>query len=1091
MSNNFSVSAKFTADASGFLRASQRMESALSNIERGIKATNSILSDFGKRAGSAFRNAGKYSGNFHDNVNKLSKASADMGHKFVSATQKTSGGFRGATEKAQSFSKQVLASTAGVAVFEGIHKAVDGVSTAVKESIDYYDQMTAFSNGLKVLGVNTNDIKKTQSALNTQLKGTGVEATSATGAISALVSSGMKIGKATDVAIAFSKGMALTGTSAEGAEGFMRQYAQGVAKGKFELEDFNTMNENAPGILDQVAKSLLGAEGNSRKLYEAMKNGKISVAQMNEAVTKLGQNKWDKAIKNQTLTVGQGMTELKKSTLELGRTFIEKINEMVQKSFNVKGIGNLFSNLSGNIDGLTQKLQSLTPEQIVEFCTKAGTAIAGMGASLLAFNSAGYFAKMADGLISAQVKMKQSLSSLITDLDEKTILARVKISELSDSFLKSHPKFNEGVTKFKNSVDSLPPAFTKSLSTAKNTVSTGTSAMVGVFNMGLKAIAPAIVIATLLTGLGSAYSQYQTQIDQFIQTSIQKGPEIIGKLSQGIVEKLPSLINNGVQMLGKIVEGINANMPALLQGATQIITTLVDSLISNMPQLVQQGISLIENLAMGLAQNLPTIVTKGFELITSFITSIADRLPEIVQKGADIIITLAQGMMENFPTIVSKAVEAIGHFVSGIINSLPQILEAGAKIIGSLVDGIISKIPFVNKAWDKIKEKIGIKNKEIEGEEKKHTEKMKSEYDKSASNADKSSKKAKDAQTKNAKDANKNVSDSYYKMDASTKKTMESMTSGVNLNSKEQTENVSKNAYNMSKNVGKAYDQMTKATEKASSKMTSALDKGFSRMSNEVNKFVKNSSAKISAGMRDMTKTINSSMSSSANAVVAGMNKMNNAFSKGIKSASTTVVDNLKRMTSVFKDGMGKMASIASSGSAKIKSTMVNGFKPIPNLIKSIMGNSVNIVRSYYGAMYNAGAYITIGLNNGIVSRSGVVYANVQRMANNIERTMRKAMDIHSPSRVFKSLGGFISEGLAVGIEEKAGKAINATKSLANATTNAFDASFNVNDSYAVNTRPQPAYINLNLGGQNYRAFVEDISNEQGYTGNLSAQLSI
>ncbi|WP_170952401.1 hypothetical protein [Salmonella enterica] len=34
----------------------------------------------------------------------------------------------------------------------------------------------------------------------------------------------------------------------------------------------------------------------------------------------------------------------------------------------------------------------------------------------------------------------------------------------------------------------------------------------------------------------------------------------------------------------------------------------------------------------------------------------------------------------------------------------------------------------------------------------------------------------------------------------------------------------------------------------------------------------------------------------------------------------------------------------------------------------------------------------------------------------------------------------------------------------------------------------QPAYVNLNLGGRNYRAFVEDIDNGQGAMADLDAE---
>ena len=948
-----------------------------------------------------------------------------------------------------SFAKRTLSTAAGIAIFDNLQKAADALGQTLSDSIKYYDTMTSFSNGLKVLGVSTTDIKKTQEALNTQLKGTGVEATSATSAISALVSSGMKIDKATDTAIAFSKGMALTGTSAEGAEGFMRQYAQGVAKGKFELEDFNTMNENAPGILDQVAKSLLGASGNSRKLYEAMQSGKISVNQMNEAVMKLGQNKWDKALKNQTMTVSQGMTEVKKSVMQMGVTFIEKVNQIIQKTTGIKSIGDLFLKVSEKIDILNKRFKEVSPEQMVQSFQKIGIALGTLGGMFVAFNTANHFGGMVEGLIGAEQKMvqgfnrmKKPLNDFTKFLDDKTVIIRVKISEFSDSFLKNHPKFNAGVNKFRESVNGLSPAFSKALGMANTTVSTGTKTMIGTFNLGLRSIAPAIVVGTLLSGMGVAYQQYQTQIDSFIQTSIQKGPEIIGKLATSISERLPSLITSGVQMLGKIVEGINANLPALLQGATQIISSLVNGLIQNMPQIVQQGISLVSTLAQGIAENLPTLI----------------------QKGVELILALATSLIDNFPKILSAGFKAVSTFIKGIVDSLPKIALAGAKMLISLLDGVMSKIPGVNKVWDKIKNKIDEKNKQIEQSEKQHSDRVTSTYKKTAQNAEQASSKAKQAQSKNAKDAQKSVSNDYVKMSSDAENAMSRMTSGVNLNSKEQTQNVSKNAANMTKSVAKSYDEMARATKKSTSQMTTTFDKDFNRMANNIS---------------------------------SSMKKVQASFVNSMKDISSQVNNYLKKIINDFKNAMNSIVNSTNSGMNKLKSVTSSNLNRLSVIYRQSLRNCVNVIRSYYSQMYNAGAYITIGLNNGIASKSSAVYANVQRMANNIERTMRKAMDIHSPSRVFRGLGGYISEGLAIGILDNEQMAINSTKQLARATTDNFNSnfsgvqSFNSNQTYDVGNSAKMMHVSLNIGGKHWGDFVQEVSNTQGFTGNINNQFNL
>ena len=77
------------------------------------------------------------------------------------------------------------------------------------------------------------------------------------------------------------------------------------------------------------------------------------------------------------------------------------------------------------------------------------------------------------------------------------------------------------------------------------------------------------------------------------------------------------------------------------------------------------------------------------------------------------------------------------------------------------------------------------------------------------------------------------------------------------------------------------------------------------------------------------------------------------------------------------------------------------------------------------------------GLAGGINANSGVALAAAQSVASQITATMKKAMDIHSPSRVMRDdVGRFIPEGLALGIDKYADKAYEAMQSLSSGLMN-------------------------------------------------------
>lgn len=73
------------------------------------------------------------------------------------------------------------------------------------------------------------------------------------------------------------------------------------------------------------------------------------------------------------------------------------------------------------------------------------------------------------------------------------------------------------------------------------------------------------------------------------------------------------------------------------------------------------------------------------------------------------------------------------------------------------------------------------------------------------------------------------------------------------------------------------------------------------------------------------------------------------------------------------------------------------------------------------------GGMMIDGLVNGIKAKIGAAVGVVQSLAARIKGafTSSKSMDIHSPSRVFRSYGGYITEGLALGVNSGAAQPLN------------------------------------------------------------------
>ena len=77
------------------------------------------------------------------------------------------------------------------------------------------------------------------------------------------------------------------------------------------------------------------------------------------------------------------------------------------------------------------------------------------------------------------------------------------------------------------------------------------------------------------------------------------------------------------------------------------------------------------------------------------------------------------------------------------------------------------------------------------------------------------------------------------------------------------------------------------------------------------------------------------------------------------------------------------------------------------------------------------GTNIIRGLIDGIASKEGDLKTKVESIANTITGKFQKVLQIHSPSRIMARLGGFVTEGLAIGIEGNTELVANASENLA------------------------------------------------------------
>lgn len=130
-------------------------------------------------------------------------------------------------------------------------------------------------------------------------------------------------------------------------------------------------------------------------------------------------------------------------------------------------------------------------------------------------------------------------------------------------------------------------------------------------------------------------------------------------------------------------------------------------------------------------------------------------------------------------------------------------------------------------------------------------------------------------------------------------------------------------------------------------------------------------------------------------------------------------------------DGVSNMFNIASQMFSSIVSAVGEFFGQIPGTISGIW----NDVTSYLSGinLYDIGMNIIQGLIDGIAGMASSVVSTIQNVVGGAIDFAKNLLGIHSPSRVFKEIGKFTGEGLAIGIDNEADNVAKASENMIDA----------------------------------------------------------
>lgn len=174
--------------------------------------------------------------------------------------------------------------------------------------------------------------------------------------------------------------------------------------------------------------------------------------------------------------------------------------------------------------------------------------------------------------------------------------------------------------------------------------------------------------SNLLTGIADDNADFKTLIEQFVDSLVTVGENIIPRINI-IIQGLTQLITEASQT---------------------IIPMAVQILLENLPSIVAAGMDLIIALVSGILDNIDMLIDCVLEMVDVIVDKLIDNLPKLIDCGIRLIAALANGLIRAIPNLVSKIPQIISSIVKGIISGIPAIFDVGKNIVEGLWNGIKS-----------------------------------------------------------------------------------------------------------------------------------------------------------------------------------------------------------------------------------------------------------------------------------------------------------------------------------------------------------------------------------------------------------------
>ncbi|MGF3141253.1 tape measure protein [Facklamia sp. P13064] len=166
--------------------------------------------------------------------------------------------------------------------------------------------------------------------------------------------------------------------------------------------------------------------------------------------------------------------------------------------------------------------------------------------------------------------------------------------------------------------------------------------------------------------------------------------------------------------------------------------------------------------------------------------------------------------------------------------------------------------------------------------------------------------------------------------------------------------------------------------------------------------------------------------------IIQNQQQSNDAILQGLNQSEQTTTTSWQNMETTVSNSMDRIVQAGIQGMSNMNSALSEGYSQAESTSQGTANSIEQIMSSLSSTLYNIGYDAGIGFNNGLAATASTIYATARSIAQGVQRTMKAALDSHSPSRKMFAIGSDSGEGYYLGYGSWKNAISNLSKDMAN-----------------------------------------------------------